>query len=78
MTIDEVIEQLERHGKLTIRGFGTFRVAERAAREGRNPRTGEAIHIPASRTVTFSASAALKDRLNTPIVEPKRMTGGGR
>ena len=45
-------------------GFGTFKVRERAAREGKNPRTGEAMKIPASRTVGFTPAAALKRRLN--------------
>ena len=42
-------------------GFGTFSVTQRAAREGRNPRTGESIQIPASRAVKFKAGKGLKD-----------------
>lgn len=45
-------------------GFGTFTVKEIAAHTGRNPRTGEAVEIAASRKLTFSASKALKDKLN--------------
>ncbi|MGI8603311.1 MAG: HU family DNA-binding protein [Verrucomicrobiales bacterium] len=44
-------------------GFGTFRVSQRAARKGRNPKTGEAIKIKASRSVRFSPSSALKGKL---------------
>ena len=45
-------------------GFGTFTVKDIAAHTGRNPRTGEAVEIAASRKLTFSASKALKDKLN--------------
>lgn len=48
-----------------INGLGTFKVAERAARKGRNPRTGEAVKIAASRTLKFSAARSLKANLNT-------------
>jgi DNA-binding protein HU-beta len=46
--------------------FGSFSASERQARTGRNPRTGEAVAIPASRAVKFSASTALKTALNPP------------
>ena len=45
-------------------GFGTFEVAERAAREGRNPKTGETMPIAASKTPKFKAGKALKDMVN--------------
>ena len=47
--------------KVAVAGFGNFEVKERAAREGRNPATGEAITIAASKTVAFKASKALKE-----------------
>ena len=50
--------------KVQIVGFGTFEVKERAAREGHNPATGAKITIPASKNVGFSASKALKDKVN--------------
>ncbi|MHB8111117.1 MAG: HU family DNA-binding protein [Syntrophorhabdaceae bacterium] len=50
--------------KVTIIGFGTFSVASRKARKGRNPRTGEAIKIAASKTPKFSAGATLKATVN--------------
>ncbi len=47
--------------KITLVGFGTFDVAERSQREGRNPRTGEMISIPASKVVRFKAGSKLKE-----------------
>jgi len=48
-------------GKVSISGLGTFKAKERAARAGRNPRTGETIQIPAKKVVKFRASKALKN-----------------
>jgi DNA-binding protein HU-beta len=50
--------------KITLVGFGTFQAKERAARKGRNPRTGDEIDIPASKAPTFSASKTLKNQIN--------------
>ena len=50
---DAVAEELVKGGKVQLVGFGTFEVAERAAREGRNPKTGNAMPIPASKTPKF-------------------------
>lgn len=47
--------------KVQILGFGTFAVKERAAREGRNPKTGEKMSIPASKVVTFKPASSLKE-----------------
>ena len=57
-------EALARGEKVTLRGFGTFSTTKRAARVGRNPQTGERIDIPASQSVSFKASKALKDVVN--------------
>ena len=59
--IDAVAGALKAGDKVAIAGFGNFEVKERAAREGRNPATGEAITIAASKTVAFKASKALKE-----------------
>ncbi|MDD9814531.1 MAG: HU family DNA-binding protein [Gammaproteobacteria bacterium] len=48
----------------SIAGFGNFSVSERSARQGRNPRTGESIHIAASKSPKFKAGKALKDAVN--------------
>lgn len=58
---DEIAKTIKSNDKVNIAGFGIFRVADRKAREGRNPRTGEAVHIPASRAPKFRASKVLKE-----------------
>ena len=62
--VDTVSEQMVAGDKITIVGFGTFEVSERAAREGRNPKTGEAMPIPASKVPRFKAGKGLKDSVN--------------
>lgn len=59
--IDAITESLKEGEKVQLVGFGIFDVKERAARTGRNPKTKEAIKIPASRTPQFKAGKALKD-----------------
>ena len=61
---DSVQQELVEGGKVQMIGFGTFEVKERAARKGRNPRTGEDIEIPASKNPVFKAGKALKDAVN--------------
>ena len=61
---DAVTEELIKNGKVQLVGFGTFDVAERAAREGRNPQTGEPMPIAASKAPRFKAGKALKDAIN--------------
>ncbi|HEV7617778.1 MAG TPA: HU family DNA-binding protein [Burkholderiaceae bacterium] len=55
---------LKKNGSVTLVGFGTFSVGKRAARTGRNPRTGEAIKIKAAKVPKFKPGKALKDALN--------------
>ena len=59
-----VAEELKKGEKIQMVGFGTFEVSERAAREGRNPQTGETMTIAASKTPKFKAGKALKDMMN--------------
>ena len=61
---DVVAEGLKNGDKIQLVGFGTFEVSERAAREGRNPQTGESMTIAASKTPKFKAGKALKDFIN--------------
>jgi len=58
-----IANELKAGRKVQITGFGTFQIRKRKKREGRNPQTGEAIQIPASKFPAFSAGRALKDRL---------------
>lgn len=62
--LDTVEEQLAKGEKIQLTGFGTFEVVERAAREGRNPKTGEPMHIEASKSPKFKPGKSLKDSVN--------------
>ena len=61
---DAVTTALSQGDQVTLVGFGTFSVRDRAARTGRNPRTGEPIDIPAAKIPAFKAGKALKDAVN--------------
>ena len=61
---DVVADEKKKGGKIQLVGFGTFEVSERAAREGRNPQTGETMTIAASKAPKFKAGKALKDMVN--------------
>ena len=62
--IDVVSDELSSGGEVALAGFGKFSVSNRAARQGRNPSTGETINIAASKAAKFSPASALKKRLN--------------
>ena len=62
--VDVVTEEMKKGEKVQLVGFGTFEVSERAAREGRNPQTGEAMKIEACKAPKFKAGKALKDAVN--------------
>ncbi len=61
---DAITKALKKKDKVQLVGFGTFEVAKRAARSGKNPQTGEAIKIPATTVPKFKAGKALKDAVN--------------
>ena len=63
-TFETIKKALAKGNKVPVAGFGTFAVSKRAAREGRNPRTGEVVKISARKAVTFKAGTALKDAVN--------------
>ncbi len=63
---ETITEALSKDEKVTLVGFGTFAVRERAARLGKNPRTGETIPIKARKTPSFTAGKALKECLGEP------------
>ena len=62
--VDVVTEQLKNDDKVQLVGFGTFEVSKRAAREGRNPQTGQTMKIAACKAPKFKAGKALKDAIN--------------
>lgn len=64
VTFEVIANQLEKGEKVPVAGFGTFKLSSRAAREGRNPKTGETIKIAASTSVSFKAGTALKEKVN--------------
>jgi DNA-binding protein HU-beta len=65
-------ESLKKGEKTTIVGFGTFSVADRKARTGRNPRTGKEVNIAAKKAPKFSAGALLKAALNNKAAAPAK------
>ncbi len=62
--LEEISDALARGEKVTLVGFGTFRVVEKKPRKGRNPRTGEPIEIPGKKVVKFTPGKALKEKIN--------------
>ena len=68
-TVAAITETLAAGDKVTVPGFGTFEVRDRAARTGKNPRTGEAVKIAACKVPAFKAGKGLKEAVN---VKPKK------
>jgi len=62
--LEGITSALEKGDSISLIGFGSFKVVKRAAREGRNPSTGEKMQIPASKGIKFTPGAALKERVN--------------
>jgi DNA-binding protein HU-beta len=62
---DTIASSLEKGDEVRVHGFGTFKTAQRAARMGRNPRTGESVSVPARRVVRFAASTTLSGALKS-------------
>ena len=61
---DQIGTRLAEGGRVELRGFGSFTTREREARTGRNPRTGEAVEVPAKRVPYFKPGKEMRDRLN--------------
>ena len=61
---DTISAALERGDRVELRGFGAFSVRQRAARTGRNPRTGQEVHVPDKRVPYFKSGKELRERLN--------------
>lgn len=62
---DEVSERLAEGGRVELRGFGAFSTREREARQGRNPRTGESVEVPAKRVPYFKPGKEMRNALNS-------------
>ena len=71
-TLDAVVATLLSERRVELRGFGVFEVRQRAARNGRNPRTGEKVFVPEKLVVAFKPSAEVNDRL---VSKPERPAG---
>ena len=63
--LDSVIESLQNGEKVELRGFGSFRLRVRASRQGRNPKTGEKVHVPAKKVPYFKPGKELKELINS-------------
>lgn len=74
-TIEAISAALAKGDKITLVGFGTFQVRQRAAREGRNPRTGAVLKIPAKKSPVWTAGKNLKERIEG---KRKQLAGSGR
>src|SRR5438876_1378620 len=72
---ESVIKALKNGDKLEVRGFGSFRVRQRNARVGRNPKTGEKVEVPAKRVPYFKPSKELKDLINDGATAPSSASG---
>ena len=72
IVFESIIETLNNGEKIELRGFGSFRVRERGARRGRNPKTGDPVSIPAKRVVKFRVAKAAKDSILGPSAKKKK------
>ncbi len=67
-----LMEELAKGEQVVLAGFGTFKVGERTARKGRNPRTGEPLDIPASKSPKFTPGKIFKDKIASSKISPKK------
>ncbi len=63
-TFDGIVDVLATEGRIELRNFGVFEVKKRAARKGRNPKTGAIVDVPAKYVVTFKAGREMEQRVN--------------
>ncbi len=63
--LDSIVDSLKSGEKIELRGFGSFRLRERNSREGRNPKTGEAVFVPAKRVPYFKPGKELRELINS-------------
>src|SRR5213592_124277 len=72
IVFESIIESLNHGEKIELRGFGSFRVRERGARRGRNPKTGDPVSIPAKRVPYFKPGKELKELINEHNTQTRR------
>jgi integration host factor subunit beta len=77
IVFESIIETLNHGEKIELRGFGSFRVRERGARRGRNPKTGDPVDIPAKRVPYFKPGKELKELINEDEGGEQSSAGGG-
>ena len=75
IVFESIIETLNQGEKIELRGFGSFRVRERGARRGRNPKTGDPVSIPAKRVPYFKPGKELKELINDESTPAHSSTG---
>ncbi len=63
--LDSIVGSLKAGGKVELRGFGSFRLRERSSREGRNPKTGEKVFVPAKKVPYFKPGKDLRELINS-------------
>ena len=71
IVFDEIVAALRRGENIEIRGFGTYKITERKARIGRNPKNSKPVHIPAKKAIKWKMSKKLYNRLNKNFTEDK-------
>src|SRR3954470_4248613 len=76
IVFESIIETLNQGEKIELRGFGSFRVRERGARRGRNPKTGDPVDIPAKRVPYFKPGKELKELINEDESGEQSTSGG--
>jgi integration host factor subunit beta len=76
IVFESIIESLNQGEKIELRGFGSFRVRERGARRGRNPKTGDPVNIPAKRVPYFKPGKELKELINGDGPQPAAAAEG--
>jgi integration host factor subunit beta len=64
-----IVDALHKDEKIELRGFGSFRIRQRRSRQGRNPKTGEKVHVPAKKIPYFKPGKELKEMINRPPQE---------
>jgi integration host factor subunit beta len=72
---DSIIDALQKDEKIELRGFGSFRIRQRRSRQGRNPKTGDKVDVPAKRIPYFKPGKELKELINSSSASPAAAPG---